>query len=513
MSEPAFDTGTAWLDSRADSAEIDTVMPSPRPLPDSLPPVVPFDPEMLPGAIRDYVMDVAQRQQSAPEYCAVVALVGLAGVVGRKVLMRPKRYDDWTVTPNLWGSIIGGPSSMKSPAIKAMRFPLDAIEAELRREHEVALAQHADDAEIVEMERQAAKQRAKKKAKEGDREGARTELAKVASLEDLPESPPRLIVNDASVEALGERLNENPNGLTLVRDELSGWLAKMQQEEYASDRAFYLECFNGDGRYTYDRIGRGTVAIENCTLSIIGGIQPAKIAPLVRGVAKGTDDDGLIQRFQLAVWPDQPKRWQWVDRAPSAQAKERYRQAFYALHAMAFETEDGEPPAWRFTEEAQAVFIAWMEELHADARSGDLPPALESHLLKMPKTVCALALLFALVGGEQGEVGYAATCRALAWSDFLRSHTERLYSAVTGSQVAGAHLIYQRRTKLPNPFTVRDVRRKQWAGMASVEDVREAIEVLEDHHHVRRFEVPAETGRPKTIFYWHPSLAPEEGES
>ncbi|WP_404298098.1 YfjI family protein [Halomonas sp.] len=496
---------TSILTQLHDTAE---PMEPPRALPAGLPPVEAFSPEMLPEVIRNYVMDVAQRQQSAPEYCAVVALVGLAGVVGRKVLMRPKRYDDWTVTPNLWGALIGGPSSMKSPSLKAMSFPLDVIEKELRQEHEATLAQHAEDAEIVEMERQAAKKRAKQKAEKGDRDGARSELAKVANLEEPSESPPRLTVNDTSVEKLGELLNENSNGLIHKRDELSGWMSKMQQDEHASDRAFYLECFNGDGRYVYDRIGRGTIAIENCTLSIIGGIQPAKIAPIVRGV-----DDGLIQRFQLAVWPDQPKQWQWVDRAPSAQAKDQYRQAFYALHGMAFETEDGEPPTWRFSDQAQAEFITWMEELHAEARSGDLPPALESHLLKMPKTVCALALLFALVDGEQGEVGHASTCRALAWAEFLRSHTERLYSAVTGSQVAGAHLIHQRRAKLPQPFTVRDVRRKQWAGLANIEEVREAIEVLEDYHHVRRFEVPAETGRSKTIFYWHPSLEPKEGES
>ncbi len=481
---------------------------APRELPTSLPPVDTFHPEMLPKAIRDYVMDVAQRQQSAPEYCAVVALVSMAGVVGRKVLMRPKMHDDWTITPNLWGAIIGGPSSMKTPALKAMRFPLDAIEAELREEHAAKVAQHADDAEIVEMERQAARKKAKQKAEKGDREGARIELAKVASLEEPPESPPRLIVNDATVEALGERLNENPNGLTLVRDELSGWLARMQQEEHAADRAFYLEAFNGDGRYTYDRIGRGTVPIENCILSIIGGIQPAKIAPIVRGV-----DDGLIQRFQLAVWPDQPMHWQWVDRVPSAEAKDRYRQAFYALYAMSFETEDGEPPTWRFSDHAQAEFITWMEELHAEARSGELPPALESHLLKMPKTVCALALLFALVDGEQGEVGHASTCRALAWADFLHGHMDRLYSAATRSQMIGAQLIHARRAKLPHPFSVRDVRRKQWAGLANVEEVREAIEALEDHHHLRRVEVPAETGRPKTVFYWHPSLAPKERDS
>jgi len=56
----------------------------------------------------------------------------------------------------------------------------------------------------------------------------------------------------------------------------------MEAEEYQSDPAFYLEAFNGDGKFTYDRIGRGTVHIEQCTLSLIGGVQPTRIAPLVR---------------------------------------------------------------------------------------------------------------------------------------------------------------------------------------------------------------------------------------
>lgn len=40
----------------------------------------------------------------------------------------------------------------------------------------------------------------------------------------------------------GRLLNDRPNGLTLVHDEPSGWLAKLQQQEHAVDRAFYPEC-------------------------------------------------------------------------------------------------------------------------------------------------------------------------------------------------------------------------------------------------------------------------------
>ncbi len=69
------------------------------------------------------------------------------------------------------------------------------------------------------------------------------------------------IVNDVSVEKLGELLKENPRGLLMVRDELAGFLANLERKEYQSDRAFYLTAFNGDDQFTYDRIERGTILI------------------------------------------------------------------------------------------------------------------------------------------------------------------------------------------------------------------------------------------------------------
>ncbi|WP_375632844.1 DUF3987 domain-containing protein, partial [Bartonella sp. AA74HLJMH] len=88
------------------------------------------------------------------------------------------------------------------------------------------------------------------------------------------------IVNDVSVEKLGELLKENPRGLLMVRDELAGFLANLERKEYQSDRAFYLTAFNGDDQFTYDRIERGTIFIPYVTLSMIGGIQPSRIIPL-----------------------------------------------------------------------------------------------------------------------------------------------------------------------------------------------------------------------------------------
>jgi len=482
----------------------------PRPLPNSLPPVNDFSPEMLPDALRGYVMDVAQRLQCPPEYCAVSAMTLLAGLMGHKVRLRPKQHDDWEIVAVLWSALVGDPSAMKTPAIKAMRFPIDAIEAEARRQHSAALAEHKAESELFEVAKAAAKKKAKEQAQKGDMDAAKATLQ--ATEEPEPPRPPeRLVINDATVEKAGELMNENEHHLTILRDELAGLLAKVQQEENAAERAFYLEAYNGNSRFTYDRIGRGTVAIERCALNIVGGIQPSKLAPIVRG-AKGTVNDGLIQRFQLAVWPDPVREWKWIDRKPDPQAKERFSQLFYWLHGLELGTdENGHPPAWRFTAEAQELFIEWMTEINLECRSGNLPPLMAEHLMKMPKTVGSLALLFALIEGDDGEVGKIATARALEWADFLRSHAERLYSAATNRDVEGARLILKRRDKLPNPFKVRQVKQRGWAGLDTTESVQSALDVLEDHGYVTAVETPT-AGRPKVDYWWCQSCAPEEGE-
>jgi Protein of unknown function (DUF3987) len=59
------------------------------------------------------------------------------------------------------------------------------------------------------------------------------------------------IVNDSTVEKLGELLNENPNGLLVFRDEPTGLLRTLDREDHASARAFYLEAWNG----TTDSVG------------------------------------------------------------------------------------------------------------------------------------------------------------------------------------------------------------------------------------------------------------------
>ena len=92
----------------------------------------PFVPEMLPEALRAYVVDVADRQQSVPDFVAVTALCGIAAIVGNRIRIAPKQNDDWIAVANLWGAIIGPPSAMKSPAMESALGPVYALQDEMR---------------------------------------------------------------------------------------------------------------------------------------------------------------------------------------------------------------------------------------------------------------------------------------------------------------------------------------------------------------------------------------------
>lgn len=93
----------------------------------------------------------------------------------------------------------------------------------------------------------------------------------------------------------------------MLRDELAGWLYAMDRKGHESDRPFYLEAWNGDGIFNVDRVSRGLLTIPAMCLSVIGGIQPGPLSEYMRAALRpGAGTDGLMQRFQLIVYPDTP---------------------------------------------------------------------------------------------------------------------------------------------------------------------------------------------------------------
>ena len=183
------------------------------------------------------------------------------------------------VNPNLWGTIIGRSGVMKSPVLRAALGPL-------RRRQALAMTVYASEKDLY--QRQLAEYSAQKRRR-------RSTTAAVHDHEDCgiwevePPPPPvcnRYLVNEASVEKLHVILQENPQGVLYLRDELSGWMAPLEQRGRERERAFFLETWDGDGEFTFDRVGRGTVHASHLCLSVFGALQPARLQD-PRGTSAG----------------------------------------------------------------------------------------------------------------------------------------------------------------------------------------------------------------------------------
>ena len=518
------DAVKACLDSAIESVstnESDTgatgqidLWPEPTPLPNALPPVDPFDADLLPEALRGWVMDIAHRMQCPADFPAVAALVALSSLIGARAVIQPKARDDWQVVPNLWGAVVGRPGVKKSPALGEALKPLNRLQA---AEFELWQAVHDAwelDCKVAGMQGDDNEKKAKGIANKNPA-AARALLEPV----DTPAEPTarRFIVNDATVEKLGELMQQNPWGTLSYRDELYGLLTGLDKPGQEGARAFMLQSYDGNQSYTFDRIMRGTVHIPRVCLAMIGGIQPGRIQEYVRGaVAGGSADDGLLQRFGLTVWPDVAGEFIHVDQWPDTPAKQTAWAVFERLAELQ-PASDTEPTIWRFDNAAQALFVEWLVPFEMEIRGDDLHPAMVSHLSKYRKLIPALALVFALIDTPDsgGVIHERELIRALSFGDYLRPHANRLYAAAVTPETTDAVTLLSRikAGKLVDrdgvileSFTPRQVALKHWAGLGTPDAVRKAADVLADFDYLRRDVVQsgAAGGRPSDRYTINP---------
>ena len=484
--------------------------PDPEPLGSELLPVDEFDLELLPASFRPLIADTAERMQTPPDFAAAAALVSLAGCVNRRASIRPKRLDDWTEVLNLWGAIIGPPGFLKSPTLRAITRPLVKIEELWRMNHETAAQEYEGEVEKAKLRHQAWAEQYKRACKKV------TETLPIEPDESIPApTQQRLIVMDATFEKLHEILAQNPAGVISVRDELTGWLGELDKPGRESERGFCLQAWNGTGGFTVDRIGRGSIHVPHICISLIGGIQPARLrAYLAEALAGGPADDGLIQRFQIMVWPDMSQEWKDIDRKPNQEAMSAADRVYSTLVKISPDS----PASLRFDPDAQDLFGDWRYELESKIRGNSLAPALVAHLSKYRGLLPRLAGLFELadraaVGSDlEGEIAISLdhARQAAALCEYLESHARRVYGCLTSPEMSAAQELGRHLAEgdLPDTFALRHVYRHHWTGLGTPEKARAALELLADSDWVRQQELPPnpQGGRPTELWCVNPKL-------
>jgi len=489
-------------------------------------PAPPFPIDFLPGALGEFTQSQAFDLQVPPDYIGIPLLTAGATAIGKEFRVAPKARGAWTERACLWGGIIGDVGDGKTPSFNAAFAPIWALQSKFRDEHKAALEDYATKARFAKLVDKQWQREVTKALAKGQPAPERPEGA------EPPEKPiaRQLTTNDVTQEKIANLMQENPRGILLYRDELSGWFRSFNQYRPGSDEQFYLQCHAGGPWLQHRKSGPDTI-IHDVYLNICGGFQPDVVAEVLAR-RPGKADSGMAARFSLLAWPDPISR-QWVDNSPDRELRQRVTGLFRQLldkdpEAFVGARPEGAShfPPLRFTPKAQDIFRDWYLAHHQALEELGRGAPLKGHFAKFDGLFASLALVHHLIRytlGEPIEPARIDEHTALAVrgfiDDYLRPHARKIYRHLGRDPgFDGAKRIAEWILDNPNvvSFKRSEISRREWAGLTGRDEntgkdyLRAALDYLENvAGWVRAEQIPTgpRGGAPATVYHVNPRIA------
>jgi Protein of unknown function (DUF3987) len=329
--------------------------------------------------------------------------------------------------------------------------------------------------------------------------------------DELPPKPvkpilPRQTVQDATAEALAPILKENPRGVAVVWDELTGLVNSFNQHKSGgkgNDRQFYLSCWAGKTA-TVDRKGthdKGPLRVRKPFLGIVGGLTPDNLVEL-RGDSgnRKAKRDGWIDRFLLAYPAELPYEEENWKCAPE-HARQDLAVIFKRLRALEMLPVhvDGKHIGYRpfilnLTGEARLEWQKFTREHSQELNAEDFPPHLKGPWSKLRGYCGRFAVLIHCLRRACGEtdddnspVDGESVRRAAALIRYFKSHARKIYTELEADpRIALARKMLKWIVGQSKPtFTRRDLHQANRGTIKSVDSLDEILDLLEKHFLIR----------------------------
>jgi hypothetical protein len=376
----------------------------------------PYPFKLLPEPMRDFVNEAATSISCDPCYVALPLLAAAGAAIGMTSRLALK--SDWIVPSIIWPVLVGESGTAKSPALAAAIKHAHRHEKKLRDQHQSDL----DDYETAKATYEKSFS-AWQKSKKEDEPPARPRYP----------VPKRAVVVDPTVEALSNVLADNPRGVLLPRDELSGWFGSMDRyvsSKGGGDDAFWCSCYGGEPHSVDRRTGnRPSIYIESAAVWITGCIPPAVLR---RSVGRERRESGLLARLLLAAPPPRPQLWS--DTTIDVLTKDRLSNVLDGLYGLSCTTDSSGnacPREIRLNHEAQDVWVSWQNE-HAHQtvdHVGDLNRAW-AKLKELPARLALILHEVEVVAGlhdRPDEISVATLDSAIQLTEWHKAETVRVY--------------------------------------------------------------------------------------
>ncbi len=393
------------------------------PAPPPLEPFVPFPSDVLPEPVRSFVTGAAGAVGCDPSFVALPLLAALAAAIGnrRRIALKP----GWSEPAIVWAAVVGESGSKKSPAMERALSPTRQKQVETMNRHRQAMAEYQP--KVLQWEKDLG-------------------LWKRCRSDEAPPERPvepvaqRWWADDTTVEALAVLLQQNPGGLLLARDELSGWLNSFDQYKSGNggDVARWIEMFGGRPMVVDRKSGNPrTICVPRAAVSLCGGIQPAILA---RALGRKYRENGLAARLLLAWPPWQPKQWSEAGVSPELEARiAALLGRLYELVPATDENGDAQPVLVPLSEDGKSEWVKFYNA-HGQEQanlSGDLSAAWS----KLEGYAARFALIFHLVRcadddptlADAGAIDARSVLAGAALSRWFGNEARRVYAMLDES--------------------------------------------------------------------------------
>ncbi len=467
----------------------------------------------LPRCIRQFAEETALAMPCPVDLVAIACLTAAATAIGTSRQVRIK--SGWVEGPRLWTAIVCDPGTMKSPALQRAMEPLRALQRRWKSEFDRETIDHERESSIYD-------------ARVGEFKANVKDAVK--NNEDIPEMPPKpdapkfrqCMTTNTTLESLCPLLHDNPRGLVLCKDELTGWVRSLNEYKggKGSDRQEWLSLWSG-ADIIINRKGK-TTFVANPLVNVVGCLPPDVLGELNDEYGR---EDGFIHRI-LFAWPaSQPAHFSDLEVYPdTSNAYGNLFDRLFALHPVRSPSSgELEPETLCFQPDARGLFIEFVDSLAGEQTIEGFQDCYRGVWSKLKGYCARLALVVHVCRAEMGEtdnqdIDANSTEAAIALIDYFKGQAKRVYPKLLANRKtlrqkdAQAVLEWIRRAKdrfqERGTFSWRDVRHDLRVRFNDrTEELAQALKLLEDRGYLDEFiQEKKQTGRRQSaVFCINPS--------
>ncbi len=225
-----------------------------------------FPIDLLPLWLQDVVGECSTSYGTPPELWGSAFLCGISAAAGKKIQLKNRNYTNF---PQLWLMIVGSSGTGKSDPLRVAFAPLKNVDEENYINYRTEF----------------------KAWEAGGKAGTQPRWNQI-------------LINDTTPEALYTVLQHADNGLTLYRDELSGFFDDIGRYNRSGEIGHYLSIFSNE-TFSVNRKNDTPLLIKEPFLNIIGTVQPSVLDGIFQ--KNNAETSGFMQRFMF-LFPEFPER-------------------------------------------------------------------------------------------------------------------------------------------------------------------------------------------------------------